>query len=319
MNIANNVSELIGNTPLVYLSRLGKDLPGRVALKLEYNNPAGSVKDRIGVNMIAAAEKAGKLDADTIIVEPTSGNTGVGLAVACACKGYKLILTMPDTMTVERRNILKAYGAQVVLTPGEKGMKGAIERAKEIAAAIPKSYMPQQFANPANPEIHYKTTGPEIWRDTDGQVDALIAGVGTGGTITGAGRFLREKKPTVALKVVEPSDSPVLSGGQPGKHKIQGIGAGFVPDILDTKLYDEVIRIGGDEAIDFTRRMAREEGIFAGMSSGAIALAATRVAARPEFAGKLIVAITCDFGERYLSNPLYADLPPVEHFDPAKL
>lgn len=308
MNIANNVSDLIGNTPLVYLQRLTEGAAARVALKLEFYNPAGSVKDRIGVNMIRRAEEAGLIGPHSIIVEPTSGNTGVGLALACASKGYRLVLTMPDTMSVERRNILKAFGAQVVLTPGDLGMKGAIEKAREIAAALPHAFMPQQFANPANPEIHRLTTGPEIWRDTDGTVDVFIAGVGTGGTITGAGGYLKERKPSISLKVVEPEDSPVLSGGAAGKHKIQGIGAGFVPEVLDTGLYDEVLRIGNDEAFEFTRRLAREEGIFAGMSSGAIALAAVRVAQRPEYEGKLIVAITCDFGERYLSSPLYSEV-----------
>jgi cysteine synthase A len=308
MKIAQNLSELIGNTPLVYLQRVTDGAAGRVALKLEYFNPAGSVKDRIGVNMLRRAEEAGQIGPDTVIVEPTSGNTGVGLALAAATRGYRLILTMPDTMSVERRNILRAFGAQVVLTHGDLGMKGAIDKAAEIAAALPDAYMPQQFNNPANPEIHELTTGPEIWNDTDGQVDVFIAGVGTGGTITGAGRFLKRQNPGISLKVVEPTKSPVLSGGTPGKHKIQGIGAGFVPQVLDTAIYDEVLQIDNDEAFAFTRRLAREEGIFAGMSSGAIALAAVRVAQRAENEGKLIVAITCDFGERYLSSPLYAEL-----------
>jgi cysteine synthase A len=309
MPIAANMAELLGNTPLVYLNRVCEGAVARVALKLEFYNPAGSVKDRIGLAMIQAALRDGKINQDSIIIEPTSGNTGVGLALACSIYGLKLVLTMPDTMTLERRNILKAFGAQVVLTPGAKGMLGAIERAEQLVATTPNAFMPQQFANPANPEIHYKTTGPEVWRDTDGKVDIFIAGVGTGGTITGAGRYLREKKPGVSLKVVEPSDSPVLSGGQRGPHKIQGIGAGFVPDILDTKIYDEILQVTNDTAIEFTRRLAREEGIFSGISSGAIAWAACQVAKRPENEGKLIVAITCDFGERYLSNAVYADLP----------
>jgi len=311
MNIASSMADLTGNTPLVYLNRLPmqEGCLARIALKLEFYNPAGSVKDRIAVNMLRHATAAGLIDAETIIVEPTSGNTGIGLAFACAVAGYKLVLTMPESMSIERRAILKAYGAQVILTPAEQGMKGAIQRAKDIAASLPHTFIPQQFANKANPEIHYKTTGPEIWKDTDGAVDIFIAGVGTGGTITGAGKFLREKKPTISLKVVEPADSPVLGGGQPGRHAIQGIGAGFVPEVLDTKIYDEVVAVSKDEAFDVTRRMAREEGIFAGMSSGAIAWAAIQVGKRPENAGKLIVAITCDFGERYLSGPLYADQP----------
>jgi len=309
MKIAANLAELLGNTPLVYLNRTAEGAVGRVALKLEYYNPAGSVKDRIGLNMIQSALRDGRINKDTIIIEPTSGNTGVGLALACSIYGLKLVLTMPDTMTVERRNILKAFGAEVILTPGLQGMKGAIARAEELAARLPNAYVPQQFANPANPEIHYKTTGPEIWADTDGTVDIFIAGVGTGGTITGAGRYLREKKPSISLKVVEPTESPCLSGGAAGPHKIQGIGAGFVPKILDTKIYDEVLQVPSEVAIDFTRRLAREEGIFSGISSGAIAWAAVQVAKRPENAGKLIVAICCDFGERYLSNAVFAELP----------
>jgi cysteine synthase A len=312
MKIAENLADLLGNTPLVQLNRVTDGAAGRVALKLEYYNPAGSVKDRIGLNMIQAAMKSGDIKDDTVVIEPTSGNTGVGLALACSIYGLKLVVTMPDTMTLERRNTLKAFGAQVHLTPGANGMKGAIAAAEELAAKTPNSYMPQQFKNANNPDIHYRTTGPEVWNDTDGTVDVFIAGVGTGGTITGAGKYLKEQKADISLKVVEPVESPVLSGGGPGPHKIQGIGAGFVPDILDTEVYDEVLKISNDEAIEFTRRLAREEGIFSGISSGAIALAACRVAQRDDMAGKLIVAICCDFGERYLSNAVYADLPDVE-------
>ena len=304
-NIKNSMSELVGNTPLVRLNRITKGCDGEVIVKLEAYNPFLSVKDRIGVSMIAAAEKAGLIDKDTVIVEGTSGNTGIGLAFVCAAKGYKLVLTMPDSMSVERRSLLKALGAEIILTPGPEGMRRAVAEAEEVAKKYKKSYIPRQFDNPANPEIHYRTTGPEIWRDTDGKIDVLVAGVGTGGTLTGAGKFLREKKPDITIIAVEPKDSPVLSGGKPGPHKIQGIGAGFVPSILDTKLYNEVYTSTLDEAIQTSRRLAREEGIFAGISSGAIACAAINYARRKESSGKMIVAILPDFGERYLSTILY--------------
>jgi len=304
-NIKNSMSELIGNTPLVRLNRVTKGCDADVIVKLEAYNPFLSVKDRIGVSMIAAGEKAGLIDKDTVIVEGTSGNTGIGLAFVCAAKGYKLVLTMPDSMSVERRSLLKALGAEIILTPGAEGMRRAVAEAEEVAKKYKKSFIPRQFDNPANPEIHYQTTGPEIWRDTDGKIDVLVAGVGTGGTLTGAGKFLREKKPGIKIIAVEPKDSPVLSGGKPGPHKIQGIGAGFVPSILDTKLYNEVYTSTLDEAIQTSRRLAREEGIFVGISSGAIACAAINYARRKESSGQMIVAILPDFGERYLSTILY--------------
>jgi len=306
--IYENLADTFGNTPLVKIPRLNKGLPGTVLVKMESANPAGSVKDRIGLAMIEAGERDGRLRPDTVIIEPTSGNTGIALAFVAAAKGYPIILTMPDTMTVERRNLLKAYGAQLVLTPGAEGMKGAIAKAKEIRDSNPgKYFMPQQFENPANPEIHRKTTAEEIWRDTDGTVDVFVAMVGTGGTITGVGEVLKARKPGVKIIAGEPDASPVLSGGAPGPHKIQGTGTGFIPAVLDTKVYDEVIRVTNEDAIAMARRAAREEGILVGISAGANIWAALQVAARPESAGKIIVTIGCDTGERYLSNPLFAD------------
>ncbi|HKJ92061.1 MAG TPA: cysteine synthase A [Longimicrobiales bacterium] len=315
--IYDDITQTIGETPLIRLQRLGEGLPGRILLKHEGFNPFASVKDRIGVAMLEDGLQSGALQPGMVIVEPTSGNTGIGLAFAAAARGYRCILTMPDSMTVERRNLLRALGAAVVLTEGARGMRGAIDRADEIAEAMgDKAWRPRQFDNPANPEIHYRTTGPEIWQDTDGKVDVLVAGVGTGGTITGTGRYLREQKPAMRIVAVEPDESPVLSGGESGSHKQQGIGAGFVPRVLDTDIYDEVLRVTNDDAIDTTRRLAREEGIFAGISAGSITWAALQVAARPENRDKLIVSIVPDFGERYLSNPVYAEAeePRVEAF-----
>lgn len=312
MKIANNVTELIGNTPLVRLNRLTEGAKAEVAAKLEFYNPAHSVKDRIGAAMIDAAEKDGLLTKDTTIVEPTSGNTGIALAMVAAARGYKIILTMPETMSKERRMLLRAYGAELVLTPGPDGMGGAIRKAEEIAVSDPKKYfLPQQFKNLANPEIHRKTTAEEIWRDTDGKVDFLVSGVGTGGTITGTGEILKARKPSFKVIAVEPDASPVLSGGAKGPHPIQGIGAGFVPDILNTKIYDEIIRVKADDAFQTARRMAKEEGLLVGISSGAATWAALQVANRSENAGKLIVVIIPSFGERYLSTPLFADLAEV--------
>jgi cysteine synthase A len=305
--IANGILETIGNTPLVRLTKIGKDLPGEILLKLEFFNPLSSVKDRIGAAMIEAAEKSGELKAGTTIVEPTSGNTGIALAFVAAQKGYRLILTMPETMSVERRKLLKALGAELVLTAGEKGMKGAIAKAEAIVAENPTFYMPQQFKNQANVDIHRKTTALEIWEDTDGKVDYLIAGIGTGGTLTGTASVLKKLKPSFQAVAVEPKDSPVLSGGQAGPHKIQGIGAGFIPDIVDSSLIDEVIQVTHDEAGEWARRLAKEEGIFAGISSGAALAAALKVAARHEAKGKQIVAIIPSTGERYLSTWLYED------------
>jgi cysteine synthase A len=307
--IYHDVSETLGNTPLIRLNRMAADLPGRIAVKHEGYNPYNSVKDRIAAAMIDDAVQKGVLRPGMIIVEPTSGNTGIGLAYVAATSGYRCIFTMPDTMTHERRNMLRALGAKVVLTEGPKGMKGAMARAEEILDRLgDRGWMPRQFDNPANPAIHYRTTGPEIWADTAGAVDVFVSGVGTGGTISGAGRYLRERKPGIRIVAVEPAESPVLSGGQPSPHKQQGIGAGFIPSILDTKIYDEVIRVTNDDAIATARRLAREEAIFAGISSGSITWAALQVAARRENAGKLIVSVVCDFGERYLSHPVYTEL-----------
>ena len=306
--IYENLADTFGNTPLVKIPRLNKGLGGTILVKMESFNPAGSVKDRIGVSMIEAAERDGRLLPGMTILEPTSGNTGIALAFVAAAKGYQCILVMPDTMTVERRNLLKAYGCQVVLTPGADGMKGAIARAAEIQAGAPNKYfVPQQFENPANPEIHRRTTAEEIWRDTDGAVDIFISMIGTGGTITGVGEVLKQRKPGVTIIAGEPDASPVLSGGNPGPHKIQGTGTGFVPKVLDTSIYSEVIRVTDADAIAMTRRLAREEGMLVGISAGANVWAAMQVAARPEAKGKLIVTIGCDTGERYLSNPVFAD------------
>ena len=308
MKIANNVTELIGNTPLVKLNRLTEGCVAEVAVKLEFYNPAGSVKDRIAISMIEAAEKAGLLNADSIIVEPTSGNTGIGLAFVCAARGYKCVLIMPDTMSKERRVLLKAYGAELILTPGSGGMGAAIAKAEELAASDPRYFMPQQFKNPANPEIHRNTTAEEIWNDTDGQVDILVSGIGTGGTITGVSEALKARKASLKSVAVEPDGSPILSGGEKGPHPIQGIGAGFVPDVLNTEIYDEVVRVTGDDAFATSRLMAAEEGILVGISSGAAVWAALQVARREENKGKLVVAIIPSNGERYLSTALFADL-----------
>jgi cysteine synthase A len=302
------VTKLVGNTPLVRINRLTEGYSAEVVAKLEYFNPSHSVKDRIGVAMIDAGEKAGLINKDTILVEPTSGNTGIALAFVAAARGYRLVLVMPDTMSRERRMLLKAYGAELVLTPGSEGMPGAIRKAKEIAASDPRYYMPQQFTNPANPEIHRRTTAEEIWRDTEGKVDILIAGVGTGGTITGIGEVLKARKPAVQVIAVEPDASPVLSGGAKGPHLIQGIGAGFIPEVLNTSIYDEVIRVTNEDAFKTARLMATREGLLVGISSGAAVWSALQVAARKENAGKLIVVIIPSFGERYLSTTLYADL-----------
>ena len=315
--IFRDITETMGNTPLIWLRNLTAGLPARIAVKHEGFNPFNSVKDRIGAAMVDDAIERGALRPGMVVVEPTSGNTGIGVAYAAVARGYRCIFTMPETMTVERRHMLRALGCKVVLTEGPKGMKGAIARATEILERIgeDRAWMPRQFDNPANPAIHYRTTGPEIWQDTDGKIDIFVSGVGTGGTITGAGRYLREKKPNIHIAAVEPNESPVLSGGDPSPHKQQGIGAGFVPGVLDTKIYNEVIRVTNDDAIATARRLAREEAIFAGVSSGSITWAALQIAKRPENRGKLIVSIICDFGERYLSNPVYTELPDPDFSD----
>ena len=308
LNIANNVTDLIGNTPLVKLNRIAAGIEGTIAVKLEFFNPAHSVKDRIAASMIDAAQAAGKIGPDTVVLEPTSGNTGIGLAMVCAARGIKCCFVMPETMSRERRLLLKAYGAELVLTPGQDGMGGAIRRAQEIAAADARYYIPQQFENPANPAIHRATTAEEVWRDTDGQVDIFVSGIGTGGTITGVGEVLKARKPGVQVIAVEPDASPVLSGGQKGPHPIQGIGAGFVPGVLNVKVFDEVVRVTADDAFTTARRMATEEGLLVGISSGAAVWAALEVAARPANKGKLTVVVIPSFGERYLSTQLYAHL-----------
>ena len=306
--ITDSITDLVGNTPLVRLNRVTTGCVATVVAKLEFYNPASSVKDRIGLSMIEAAEKAGRIGPDNIILEPTSGNTGIALAFVCAAKGYKCVLTMPETMSMERRILLMAYGAELVLTPGAEGMRGAIRKAEEMAANDPRYFIPQQFDNPANPEVHRRTTAEEIWRDTNGQADILVAGVGTGGTITGVAEVIKARKPSFKAIAVEPADSPVLSGGKPGPHKIQGIGAGFVPNVLNTSIIDEIITVTNEEAFVMARRVAAEEGILVGISSGANIHAALQVARRPENTGKLIVVIVPSCGERYLSTALFEDL-----------
>jgi cysteine synthase A len=308
MHIADDITDLVGNTPLVRINRMAEGLPARVVAKLEFFNPAHSVKDRIGVAMIDAAQEEGLIGSDTIVVEPTSGNTGIALAMVCAARGIPIVLTMPETMSRERRGLLRAYGAELILTPGADGMPGAIARAEELVKSDSRYFMPQQFANPANPEIHRRTTAEEIWTDTDGAVDILVCGVGTGGTLTGVGQVLKERKPTVQVVAVEPAASPVLSGGQKGPHPIQGIGAGFVPENLDRGVYDEVIAVENDDALATARTAARQEGLLVGISSGAALWAALQVARRPENEGRMIVVVIPSFGERYLSTALYADL-----------
>jgi cysteine synthase A len=308
MKIATNVAELIGNTPLVRLRRVSEKSGSDVVAKLEFFNPGGSVKDRIGLAMIEAAERESKIGPDTVILEPTSGNTGIALALVCAARGYKCTLVMPETFSRERRMLLRAYGAELVLTPGGEGMPGAIRKAEEMAAADTRYFIPQQFENPANPEVHRRTTAEEIWRDTDGKVDVVVAGVGTGGTITGIGEALKERKPELRLVAVEPDASPVLSGGQKGPHAIQGIGAGFVPKVLNSKIYDEIVRVTSEDAFTSARRIAREEGLLVGISSGAAIWAAEQIAQRTENKGKLIVVIVPSNGERYLSTALFSDL-----------
>ncbi len=308
MKIANNVTDLIGNTPLVRINRLTQGCAGEVLAKLEFQNPAHSVKDRIGLSMVEAAEKAGLVKPDTIFLEPTSGNTGIGLAMVCAARGYKCTIIMPDTMSRERRMLLRAYGAELVLTPGAERMPGAIKKAEEMAAADKRYLIPQQFENPANPAVHRATTAEEIWRDTDGKADILISGIGTGGTITGVGEVLKARKPSFQCVAVEPDASAVLSGGQAGPHPIQGIGAGFIPKVLNTKIYDEIVRVKNDDAMTMARRMAKEEGILVGISSGAAMWAAIEVAKRESSKGKMLVVIIPSFGERYLSTPLFAGL-----------
>ncbi|MBP8639129.1 MAG: cysteine synthase A [Dictyoglomi bacterium] len=307
MKIAESMRDLIGNTPLVRLNKIGGDIRASLVAKLEFFNPAGSIKDRIGVSMVEEAERLGKINKDSIIIEPTSGNTGIALAWVCALKGYRCILVMPDTMSIERRKLLKAFGAEIILTPGEKGMEGAIEEAERLAGTNPSYFIPYQFKNPANPEIHRKTTAEEIWRDTDGKVDIVVAGVGSGGTITGIAEVIKPRKPSFRAIAVEPEKSPVLSGGKPGKHKIQGIGAGFIPEVLNRDIIDEVIRVSDESAIETARRLAKEEGVLAGISSGAAVYAGIQIAKREENEGKLIVVILPDTGERYLSTELYED------------
>ena len=308
-NIYQSVTELIGRTPLLAAKAFAKEynLPANIIVKLEYFNPAGSVKDRIAIAMIEQAERDGKIAPGATLIEPTSGNTGIGIAAIAAARGYHAILTMPETMSVERRNLLKAYGAEIVLTDGSQGMKGAIARAEQLQKEIPNSFIPSQFENPANPAVHERTTGPEIWTDTDGNIDAFIAGVGTGGTVSGVGRYLKSKKPSIHVVAVEPVDSPVLSGGKPGPHKIQGIGAGFIPTTLDTKVYDEIIQVKNEDAFAYGREFARREGALVGISSGAALAAAVELARRPDFAAKTIVVLLPDGGDRYLSTDLFAD------------
>ncbi len=307
--VSKNLTDLIGKTPLLELTNYGKkhDLKATIVAKLEYFNPAGSVKDRIAKSMIDDAEARGLLKPDSVIIEPTSGNTGIGLASVAAARGYRIILTMPDTMSIERRNLLKAYGAELVLTEGSKGMKGAIARADELAQEIPNAFIPGQFVNPANPAVHKATTGPEIWEDADGKVDFFVSGIGTGGTITGAGEFLKSKNPNIKVIAVEPASSPVLSKGTPGPHKIQGIGAGFVPEVLNTEIYDEIIAVENDDAFAAGRELSQTEGLLVGISSGAALWAGTQLAERPENAGKTIVVLLPDTGERYLSTPLFSE------------
>jgi cysteine synthase A len=319
MTYAENIAELIGGTPLVKLQALSADSGATILGKLESFNPGGSVKDRIGLSMIDAAEKAGLIvPGETTLIEPTSGNTGISLAMVAAARGYRLILTMPDTMTLERRALLKAYGAELVLTPGAKGMSGAIAAAGELLAEHPGAFMPQQFENPANPEVHRRTTAEEVWKDTDGKIDIFVAAVGTGGTVTGVGEILKQRKPDVKVYAVEPAASPVLSGGQPGPHKIQGTGAGFVPKVLNTAIYEEVIKVSNEDALDSARKLATNEGILVGISAGANAWAAWDVARRPENRGKLVVTVLCDTGERYLSSVLFAE-PEGQTADAAKI
>jgi len=308
-NIKTQITQLVGNTPLLELTNYNKNhgVKGRIIGKLEYYNPAGSVKDRIAKKMLEEAIKAGQVNKDTVIIEPTSGNTGIGLASICASLGLRLIITMPETMSIERRNLMKAYGAELVLTEGSKGMRGAIEKAKEIHESTPNSFIPSQFENPNNPKVHEETTGVEIWNDTDGQVDIFVAGIGTGGTITGAGAYLRSKNPNIKIVAVEPADSPVLSEGRAGSHKIQGIGAGFVPKILNTSIYDEIITVKNEDAFETSRKLAKSDGVLVGISSGAALWAATQVALRDESEGKNIVVILPDTGERYLSTPLFSE------------
>jgi cysteine synthase A len=313
MNRAGSITELIGRTPLVRLNRISDESGAEVLGKLESFNPGGSVKDRIGLAMIEAAERDGRIaPGRTTIIEPTSGNTGIALAMVAAALGYDMVLTMPDTMSIERRTILKAFGARLVLTPGADGMRGAVARALELAAEGDDAFVPQQFENPANPEVHRLTTAEEIWADTGGEVDAFVAGVGTGGTLTGVGEVLKERRPGALVVAVEPADSAVLSGGAPGPHKIQGIGAGFVPKVLDTEVYDEIVKVSADDAFAAARDLARQEGVLVGISAGANVWAAGQVARRPEFQGKVVVTVLCDTGERYLSTPLFSDLPEVK-------